>query len=134
MVATKAPTDFFKTKKLDSYKAFAGVAQPGQRREFLCSSRRKAKLRFLILNGKPRPLGVRGFKSHPPHSFLLVKNRADRWFVSYANSCSRPISWVILVRLEQSNSITDHSWSCLSVWIAERTRRRTTMARQLSPQ
>jgi hypothetical protein len=45
----------------------AGVAKLGQRREIDSDTR----LRRKGPAGKPHPVGVRGFKSHPPHLHYL---------------------------------------------------------------
>jgi hypothetical protein len=45
----------------------AGVAKLGQRREIVSDTR----LRRNDPAGKPHPVGVRGFKSHPPHLYYL---------------------------------------------------------------
>lgn len=46
----------------------AGVAKLGQRREIDLDT----MLRRNDQTGKPHPVGVRGFKSHPPHKLYLI--------------------------------------------------------------
>jgi hypothetical protein len=49
--------------KVNGMDICAGVAKLGQRREI----KSYTKLRRNDPAGKPHPVGVRGFKSHPPH-------------------------------------------------------------------
>ena len=52
----------------------AGVAKLGQRREI----KPDTTLRRNDPAGKPHPVGVRGFKSHPPHQISSISQMEER--------------------------------------------------------